>query len=364
MSTISRRRGRSVFRLTIQTRSRETHELAVNLNDELHPAELREDISWLLAAGAPPPLVEAFGGYFPEYGIFTEEFIPGETVAQLVERLEKAEEIHRLKPLWPFVCWASLAAHVDFWDRTGRRLALHEPAPSAFIVPPHDNQPGARLVSITDRTPCTTFDKVLDRFVLAFMGPIETANPALRGEVEDGVVFSAVIEALGLERGLALLEGGGGGKRGAAIAAWLEQVEADGYTPRQVYFAARRFARWSEMNLNASEEADREDARRALALLPPRRGRAAVAGHPGPLLPLHRLRRRAARARRRARPAHGARARPPRRRRSTSRSRWPRSAGPRGPRRRGLLPRAHDLPPPAAAGRRRAHLDARAGTGT
>lgn len=255
IGTISRRRGRSVFRLTIQTRGRETHELAINLNDEMHPAELREDINWLLAAGAAPPLVEAFGGYFPEYGIFTEEFIPGETVAQLVERLEKADEIRRLKPLWPFICWASLAAHVDFWDRTGRRLALHEPAPSAFIVPSHDNQPGARLVSITDRTPCTTFDKVLDRFVLAFMGPIETANPPLRGEVEDGVVFSAVIEALGLERGLALLEEAAGGKRGEAIALWLERVKANGYTPRQVYFAVRRFGRWSEMNLNASEEA-------------------------------------------------------------------------------------------------------------
>jgi long-subunit acyl-CoA synthetase (AMP-forming)/GNAT superfamily N-acetyltransferase len=255
VSTISRRRGRSVYRLTIHTRSRETHEIAVNLNDEMHPAELREDISWLLAAGAPPPLVEAFAGYFPEYGIFTEEFIPGETVAQLVERLEKADEIRRLRPLWPFVCWASLAAHVDFWDRTGRRLALHDPAPSVFVVPPHDNQAGARLVSITDRTPCTTFDKVLDRFVLSFMGPIETANPSLRGEVEDDVVFSAVIEALGLERGLALLEEAANGKRGEAIAGWLVRVKATGYTPRRLYFAVRRFGRWAEMNLNASEEA-------------------------------------------------------------------------------------------------------------
>jgi long-chain acyl-CoA synthetase len=254
VSTISRRRGRSVFRLTIQTRARETHELAINLNDEMHPAELREDISWLLAAGAPPPLVEAFGGYFPEYGIFTEEYIPGDTVAQLVERLEKAEEVHRLKTLWPFVCWASLAAHVDFWDRTGRRLALHEPAPSVFVVPSHDNQPGARLVSITDRTPCTTFDKLLDRFVLAFMGPIETALPTLRGEVEDGVVFSAVVEALGLERGLALLEEAAQGKRGAAIRGWLDQVRAEGFTPRQIYFAVRRFRRWADLNLNASEE--------------------------------------------------------------------------------------------------------------
>jgi len=255
LSTISRRRGRSVYRLTIHTRSRETYEIAVNLNDEMHPAELREDINWLLAAGAPPPLVEAFGGYFPEYGIFTEEFIPGETVAQMVERLEKSDEIRRLRPLWPFICWTSLAAHVDFWDRTGRRLALHDPAPSAFIVPPHDNQAAGRLVSITDRTPCTTFDKVLDRFVLSFMGPIETANPSLRGEVEDGPIFSAVIEALGVERGMELMEEAAGGKRGAAIADWVARVKANGYTPRKVYFAARRFARWGETNLNASEEA-------------------------------------------------------------------------------------------------------------
>jgi long-chain acyl-CoA synthetase len=255
LTVLSRRRGRSVFRMTIQTRSRETHEIAINLNDEMHPAELREDISWLLAAGAPPPLVEAFAGYFPEYGIFTEEFIPGETVAQLVERLERADEVRRLRPLWPHVCWTALAAHVDFWDRTGRRLALHEPAPSVFIVPPHDNQAGARLVSITDRTPCATFDKLLDRFVLAFMGPIETTNPVLRGEVEDGVVFSAVVEALGLERGLALLDEAAAGKRGEAIRGWVDAVRAGGFTPRHLYFAIRRWARWTETNLNASEEA-------------------------------------------------------------------------------------------------------------
>lgn len=255
VSTISRRRGRSVYRLTIHTRARETHEIAINLNDEMHPAELREDINWLLAAGAPPPLVEAFGGYFPEYGIFTEEYIPGDTVAQVVERLEQAEEIRRFRPLWPYVCWTALAAHVDFWDRTGRRLALHEPAPSAFIVPPLDHLGGARLVSITDRTPCTTFDKLLDRFVLSFIGPIETANPSLRGEVEDGVIFSAVVDALGFQRAIALLEEAAGGKRGEAIAQWLERVQRDGYTPRQLYFAIRRFRRWADLNLNASEEA-------------------------------------------------------------------------------------------------------------
>ncbi|HEY5677194.1 MAG TPA: AMP-binding protein, partial [Myxococcales bacterium] len=109
--------GKSVYRLSIHTRARETFDVAINLVSAMHPAELREEISWLLAAGAPPPLVEAFGGYYPEYGSFTEEYIPGDHVARQVERIERHGDAKRLKSLWPYVAWSACSAHVAFWDR-------------------------------------------------------------------------------------------------------------------------------------------------------------------------------------------------------------------------------------------------------
>ena len=248
--------GKSVYRLSIHTRAHETFDVAINLVSAMHPAELHEEISWLLASGAPPPLVEAFGGYYPEYGIFTEEYIPGDHVARQVERLERQGEQKRLKALWPYVAWSALSAHVGFWDRTGRRLALREPSPEAFIVPSHDYHSGTRVVSISDRSTCASFDELLDRFQLFFLNRVEAPRPELQGEVAEVLLYSAVVEALGLQRARALLEMAARvDRRGPGIQAFLESIKEKGYTPKRVHFAARRYARWLDVNPSATAEA-------------------------------------------------------------------------------------------------------------
>jgi long-chain acyl-CoA synthetase len=256
VSLLGRRHGKSVYRLSIHTRGREVFDVAVNVADDMKFAELREEVSWLLAANAPPPLVEQFGGYFGEWGIFTEEFIPGLTVEKQVARLVRKGEGKRVRSLWPFLVWTALEGHVRFWDRTGRRLALREPSPAAFIVPSHDYHAGARLVSISDRSACTTVDDLLARFQHAFVARIEASRPELRGEVDDHIVLSAVVEALGQERGVALLSGAAQeSERAIAIETFLERLRAEGFTPQRVWFAARRFARWLAVNPAATVEA-------------------------------------------------------------------------------------------------------------
>jgi predicted GNAT family acetyltransferase len=256
VSLLGRQHGKSVYRLSIHTRAREVFDVAINVADDMTFAELRQEVSWLLAAGAVPPLVEQFGGYFAEWGIFTEEFIPGLTVEKQVARLVRKGEPGRVRSLWPFLVWTALEGHVRLWDRTGRRLALREPSPAAFIVPSHDYHSGARLVSISDRTPCTSLDELLDRFGRAFVARIEASRPELKGDVDDALVLSAVIEALGLERGVALLAAAApDSPRAVAIESFLERLREAGFTPKQVHFAARRYRRWLEVNPEATTEA-------------------------------------------------------------------------------------------------------------
>ncbi len=255
VSHLGTRLGKSVYRLSLHTRAGENYDVAINLIETMHPADLREEVSWLLAAGAPPPLVEAFGGYFPEYGIFTEEFIPGEDVGRQVARIERQGELKRLRAHWPFLAWNALSCHVAFWDRTGRKLALREPAPGAFIVPSHDYQTGVRLVSIADRSPCSSFDELLDRFLASFVARVESVHPELHFEFTPAMMFSAPIEALGLERGRDILENARAGKHGAVVTAFLERLREHGYTPLRLYFAARRYQRWIEVNPAATVEA-------------------------------------------------------------------------------------------------------------
>jgi long-subunit acyl-CoA synthetase (AMP-forming)/GNAT superfamily N-acetyltransferase len=256
VSLLGRMHGKSVYRLSLHTRARETFDIAINVAEDMNFGEFKQEVAWLLAAGAAPPLVEAFGGCFPEWGIFTEEFIPGDTVEKQVGRLVRHGETLRLRALWPFLVWTALDAHVRFWDRTGRRVAMREPSPAAFIVPSHDYQVGARLVSISDRSACATFDELLDRFQAAFVARIEASRPELRGEVDDGVLLSAVVEALGHERGTALLSSAAQESgRAVAIETFLERLRSEGFTPQRVFFAVRRYRRWLEVNPAATVEA-------------------------------------------------------------------------------------------------------------
>jgi long-chain acyl-CoA synthetase len=256
VSLLGRQHGKSVYRLSIHTRGNEVFDVAINVADDMNFAELRQEVSWLLAAGAPPPLVEQFGGYFAEWGIFTEEFIPGDTVEKQVARLVRQGETKRLRLLWPFLVWTAIEGHVRFWDRTGRRQALRLPSPAAFIVPSHDYHAGARLVSISDRSPCGSLDELLDRFQRAFIGAIEGSRPELKGEIDDAIVLSAVIEALGGERGVTFLSAAAAeSHRAVAMETFLQRVREQGFTPQRVFFAARRYARWLEVNPAATVEA-------------------------------------------------------------------------------------------------------------
>ena len=255
VTLLGRRLGKSVYRVSLKTRARETFDFALNHAETMPPAELRDEVLWLLSSGAPPPLVEAFGSYHPDWGIYTEEFIPGENVEQQLSRLAQKGETRRLMNQWPFVAWNALAAHVGFWDRTGRRVALRDPSPAAFIVPSHDYQTGARLVSISDRGSVEQLDDVLDRFETAFVTPTEAIYPDLRGGLGPTLRFSAVVEALGLERGRTALSSLSPGPRAEAALAFLSQIDAIGFTSRQVHFAIERFRRWRAVKPNATLEA-------------------------------------------------------------------------------------------------------------
>ena len=116
--------GKSVFRVAIRTRVGQQLDLALNLNRSLPPEDAKEEINWLIICSEPRglgPLVEVFGGSWPEDDLWTEEFIPGETLDHAVNRLARKhqEQPERLDAWWPFAAWAALGAYVDFWNRPG-----------------------------------------------------------------------------------------------------------------------------------------------------------------------------------------------------------------------------------------------------
>jgi len=254
--------GKSVYRMAVKTRNRGQFDLAINLNRDLEEQQVLEEIDWLVICSEVRnrgPLVEDFGGYWPEHGLWTEEFIPGETIDRAVARLSRKEtDRERLESLWPFAAWSAMSAYVDFWDRTGRRLIVSDPAPGNVIVPTHDYHAGARLVSIASRTEFSSMLAMLQRFNDRLILPIESMNPGLEGIVGWDVVFSSVLEIVGEDEGVNLLrqvldEARTKECRWAAdLEQYLDVVAVRGFLPRRLFFAAKRFRKWDRLALDAT----------------------------------------------------------------------------------------------------------------
>ncbi len=213
----------------------------------------------------------------------------------------------------------------------GSRCA--SPSPAAFIVPSHDYHSGARLVSISDRSPCTTLDELLDRFersfVIAARG-LAAGAPRRRGRPPHPLRGRGGPRAATAACAL-LSEAAQESRRAIAIETFLERLRDGG-----LHLAAGPLRGAPVPPLARGQPCrDRrgagEDARGPVGHLPALGARAGLAGHAPPLLPHDRLRERAGGARRP--PSTGSCSGPGacRPAASTSRSRWRRSAAPSRP---------------------------------
>jgi long-subunit acyl-CoA synthetase (AMP-forming) len=250
--------GKSVYRVAVRTRGSDQFDLAVNLNRSLSADEVAQEIDWLIIC-SETGLVETFGGYWPKYDLWTEEYIHGETLDHALRRLSRhQEDQQRLRILWPFVAWSAMSAFVDLWNRTGEA----NPSPSNVTVPLHDYHSGSRLVSISGRKPLAAVTDLLLALDDDFIKPVEESHPDLAGLVGWQTVCSAVLETVGRERGrralragIELLAGTGNSELISAIEGFVEQVEQHGFVPCRPHFAADRFRRWAGLNPDATLQA-------------------------------------------------------------------------------------------------------------
>jgi GNAT superfamily N-acetyltransferase len=191
--------------------------------------------------------------------LWTEEFIPGETLDRSIARLSRRKlDRERLQALWPFAAWSAMSAYVDFWNRTGRRLVVADPKPGNVIVPTHDYHGGARLVSIASRRPFESLLEMITSFQRVLVLPIESMHPPLEGVVGWDVIFSSVLEIIGEKEGVEqlsrILADGDRLDPGLveALEHYLEVVATRGFLPRRLFFAAKRFRKWDRLALDAT----------------------------------------------------------------------------------------------------------------
>jgi GNAT superfamily N-acetyltransferase len=259
------RHSKAVYRMTVQTRSQDSYELAANLNKSLSPEDVQQEIDWLILCGESgdrEPVVEDFGGYVPEQDVWTEELIPGATLDRELRRLgRRADEGEQLGLLWPFLAWSAMSAFVDFWDRTGRRCEIAELSPNDIVVPTHDYHRGSRIVSLSVRCDHRGLLAMLQSFRERFVDFVEGEYADLKGLVGWDVIFSSVLEVLGERDGLAACERALESETGApdelqtALREYMSTVRRRGFLPLRLYFAGKRYRRWERLNEGATPQA-------------------------------------------------------------------------------------------------------------
>ena len=263
------RHEKSVLRLSVQTRQSGAFELAVNLSRGMGPEAMEEEALRLVALGVQGGsrrVVEELGGYWPAQQLWTEEFVPGDTVTALLAREcagPAAVPPERLVPRWIHLAAGAVMLYLDFWDRTGRKLVPSCPALEDVIVPAHDDQEGACLVSISECRPFEGLPAFLHALRVGLVELVEARYPALSGAVGSEILFAAIVDVFGEAEGDVLLA------ELAADAEFARLFPADGdrleafrarlregrYLPRRLAAAIRRYRRWDAANPGATPPA-------------------------------------------------------------------------------------------------------------
>ena len=267
ISLLGKGQGKHVARVLIQLKDGKAYNFVININDNLEFVRFKMETNWLISMGSSihkQKLVEDFGAFWPEHQVYTEEYIPGETVLQYLDR--KQDEISsgtypdRWQMRWLHFIWNGVAAYLEFWKRTGCTRMIADASPKNVIIPEFDYYVGTRLVSITGRENITAIKDVLISLYENFIIKTEERFPGLKKMADWEILFTVTLEIFGTEDGSKILRsikisGNDYGLSPIRVKQFLDEVESTGLLRKQIVFASLRYQRWLDLNPAATHKA-------------------------------------------------------------------------------------------------------------
>ena len=263
VSPYETRFGRSVYHVGVRLRSRERCDFTLYVRSTAPQETFLTDLRLMcLAAGVEgePPLTPQLGGYWPEFGLASLGHIAAEPVEVMVRHMHEHPDRYvkqRLKESWHHLSWSALTAAFEFHRRTERQWMLTGPVARDIGVPLDDYHHDVHVFSVAGWRPFSgTLDMIL-RLKRAFLDRVRFHFSALAPETHDEVLFAAAIEAFGLRDGVAFLTGaiaeaehsvdakGDVQALYQSMKSFVDRVESEGYMPRAVHFAIKRYHSWA-----------------------------------------------------------------------------------------------------------------------
>ncbi len=268
ISQLESRTDKSIYRITVQTRFQGAFDLTIHLNRNLPPAKVKEEIKWLILGGVNKKgerLLPHFGGYWEEYELWTEAFVTRDSVARFLEKENKKndEEIRRrLRELWPHFVWNTSSAYMNFWTVTNYKTQLANPRPENITVPTHDYQTGTLLYSVSKRINSSSPKDFFLNFYNLFIKDTLEKYSFLDKKSIWNYIFSGVTECEGESRAIELinkfikeLKSHNDLENRPEIILraedFVKSLTNDGFIPKNLFFAIKRFHRWRKLNEDA-----------------------------------------------------------------------------------------------------------------
>ena len=277
VTLLGKNHGKTVLRILVQTKNDDSYNFAININDNHEKEFIEEEIKWLIIMGSSihgEKFIEEFGGYWPEYNLYTEEYIPGETLSQYLERnrneIEENSAPDRWQMRWLHFIWSGTAAYINFWWRSDKKVQIGDPSPKNLIIPEHDYTSGTRLISITNREKTSEISNLLFRIYKNFIDDTENEYIGLKRMADWELIFSVIMQETKVKYGIPLIKqfkeeiNNNTYKKKTAkkygltdkrIDDFLLEVENEGVLTKRMVFAALRYERWLDLNQNATLKA-------------------------------------------------------------------------------------------------------------
>ena len=272
ISKLESRTDKSIYRITVQTRFQGAFDLTIHLSRNLPPAKVKEEIKWLILGGMNKKgerLLPHFGGYWEEYEVWTEAFVPRDSVARFLEKENKKndeEARQRLRELWPHFVWNTSSAYMNFWAVTNYKTQLANPLPENITVPTHDYQTGTLLYSVSKRINSDSSKNFFLNFYNLFIKDTLEKYSFLDKKSIWNYLFSGVTECEGEVKSIELIK-----KFVEEVKSdkdienkdeilfraeeFIKSVSNDGFIPKNLFFAIKRFHRWRKLNQDADTSA-------------------------------------------------------------------------------------------------------------
>ncbi|MBC8215831.1 MAG: GNAT family N-acetyltransferase [Candidatus Marinimicrobia bacterium] len=269
--------GKSVFRVLAQTREGDAFNFVVNASDTLDASFIQDEIRWLVKAGSSyhgDKLVEDFGGYWPEFNLYTEEYISGETLQQYLVRnqdeIAEQKALDRWQMRWLHFIWNGLKAYFEFYRRSDQTLTIAHPSPANLIIPEFDYSIGTRLISISNREQVQSTQNLFFDLYEIYIRKTEENFPGLYRMADWEIVFTAALEVMTVKKGVILLrtliselDTNKAIKKKAEtlglvtqrIEQFIEEINENGVLTKPVVFASLRYERWLNLNPHATIKA-------------------------------------------------------------------------------------------------------------